>query len=130
MVAALSIVGFQIPLEVIVLGLVTGIAYALFGMGLTLTYQSARVLNFAQGAMGAVPHLLLAWFVIDKGWGYWPALGVALAYGMLGGALLELGVIRRLGQAPRLVVLIATIAAGQLMTIPSAYIVKLNTSKL
>src|SRR4051812_30197905 len=37
---------FQIPLEILVLGAIAGTTYALFAMGLTLVYQSSRVLNF------------------------------------------------------------------------------------
>src|SRR3954469_17564035 len=104
--ASVSIVGFEIPIEVVILGAIAGAAYGLFGMGLTLTYQSSRVINFAQGAMGAVPHLLLAYLVVDHGVSYWVALPLALLTAVAAGAALELVVIRRLAHAPRLVVLV------------------------
>jgi ABC-type branched-subunit amino acid transport system ATPase component/ABC-type branched-subunit amino acid transport system permease subunit len=122
--------GFQMPMDIIAIGAVTGIAYSLFGIGISLTYQSSRVINFAQGAMGAVPGLLVASLVVDHGWGYWPALIAALVVSVLTGALMEVGVIRPLRRAPRLVVLVATIAASQLLLIPEPFVVHLNHTKL
>src|SRR3954447_25397425 len=91
---------FELPAEVMVLGLITGITYALFGVGLSLTYQNSRVLNFAQGAMGTLPHLLLASMIIDHRQNYWVALVAALAVSAGAGALLQFLVIRRLSRAP------------------------------
>lgn len=84
-------VGVALPLGVVVLGALAGVGYALFGMGLTLTYQSSRVINFARGAMGAVPHLMVMWLVIDHGVGYWPALLLAVTVAVGSGHLLEVG---------------------------------------
>src|SRR5216684_649923 len=91
---------FQLPLGIIVLGAITGTAYSLFGMGLSLTYQSARVINFAQGAMGAFPALFVASRVVDHGWSYWVAVPAALIVAAGTGALIELLVIRRLAHSP------------------------------
>src|SRR5206468_8712262 len=124
------ILGFQIPVEVVVIGAIVGVSYALFGIGVTLTYQSSRVINFAQGAMGSVPHLLLAKLVIDEGWRYGLALPVSLAVAAGSGALLEILVIRRLSRAPRLVVLVATIGFAQLMLIPVSMLVNLSHTRL
>ena len=45
---------------------------------------------------------------------YWPALLGALLIGTLSGTLVELGVIRRLFRAPRVIVLVATIGVAEL----------------
>src|SRR5207249_3753265 len=37
----------SIPIEVVVLGLITGMTYALLGIGLVLVYKTSRVINFA-----------------------------------------------------------------------------------
>src|SRR5688572_16138683 len=110
--------GFDVPPAVLLLGAIAGISYALFGMGLTLTYQSSRVLNFAQGAMGTVPAVMVATLVLDQGWGYWPALVSAVAVAGLSGALIDALVIRRFKDAPRLVALVATIGVAQILVIP------------
>jgi ABC-type branched-subunit amino acid transport system ATPase component/ABC-type branched-subunit amino acid transport system permease subunit len=121
---------FQIPLEIVVLGAITGTAYSLFGMGLSLTYQSARVVNFAQGSMGAVPALFVASRVVDHGWSYWVAVPMALILATATGALMELLIMRRLANSPRLVILVATIAVAQLLLIPGQFMVHLNHTKL
>jgi ABC-type branched-subunit amino acid transport system ATPase component/branched-subunit amino acid ABC-type transport system permease component len=121
---------FQVPLQIIVLGAITGTSYSLFGMGLSLTYQSTRVINFAQGAIGVIPALFVATQVVDHGWNYWVALPIALLLAAATGALMELLIIRRLRKAPRLVVLVATIAFAQLLLIPGQFMVNLNTTKL
>jgi ABC-type branched-subunit amino acid transport system ATPase component/branched-subunit amino acid ABC-type transport system permease component len=121
---------FEIPSEIVVVGIITGITYALFALGITLVYQSSRVLNFAQGAMGALPHIMVASLVIDHGMSYWLVLPLALLVAAGSGALLELGVIRRLRHAPRLVVLVATIGAAQLLQVPGLRFVDLNHTKM
>jgi len=126
----LPLVHFQVPLQIIVLGAITGTAYSLFGMGISLSYQSARVINFAQGSMGVIPALFVASRVVDHGWDYWVAVPVALLLAAAIGALMELLVIRRLAHAPRLLVLIATIAVAQLLLIPGQFMISLSHTKL
>ncbi|HMK63081.1 MAG TPA: ATP-binding cassette domain-containing protein, partial [Acidimicrobiales bacterium] len=126
----LPLVHFQVPLQIVVLGAITGTAYSLFGMGLSLSYQSARVVNFAQGAMGVIPALFVASRVVDHGWSYWVALPLALVLAAGTGALMELLVVRRLRRAPRLVVLVATIAVAQLLLIPGQFMINLDHTKL
>ena len=126
----LPLVHFQLPLQIIVLGAITGTSYSLFGMGLSLTYQSTRVINFAQGAMGVIPALFVASQVVDHSMSYWLALPLALVLAAGTGVLMELVIVRRLRKAPRLVVLVATIAAAQLFLIPGLFMVNLNTTKL
>jgi len=126
----LPLVHLQLPLQIIVLGAITGTSYSLFGMGLSLTYQATRVVNFAQGAMGVIPALFVASQVVDHGWSYWAALPLALVLAAGTGVVMELVIVRRLRKAPRLVVLVATIAAAQLFLIPGLFMVNLNTTKL
>jgi ABC-type branched-subunit amino acid transport system ATPase component/ABC-type branched-subunit amino acid transport system permease subunit len=109
------VVDFEIPMEIVVLGLITGLAYGLLAVGLTLVYRTTRVLNFAQGALGALPATLLPVLVVSLGLTYWVAMPVALAVGAGMGCLLEVLVIRRLQHASRLVVMVATIASAQVL---------------
>jgi ABC-type branched-subunit amino acid transport system ATPase component/ABC-type branched-subunit amino acid transport system permease subunit len=128
--AGIPLVHFQLPLDIIILGAITGTTYSLFGMGLSLCYQSARVINFAQGAMGALPALFVASRVVDHGWSYWVAIPTALVLAAGTGALMEVVVIRRLSGSPRLVVLVATIAMAQLLLVPGQFLVNLSHTKL
>jgi branched-subunit amino acid ABC-type transport system permease component len=51
----LPFIDFEIPLNVVITGLIAGVTYALIAIGLTLVYRTSRVLNFAAGEMGALP---------------------------------------------------------------------------
>ena len=109
----LPIIDFEIPLNVVILGLVNGLTYALIAIGLTLVYRTSRVLNLAAGEMGALPALLIPILVINKGWPYWLALVLALVGAATIGGLTEALVIRPLSRGPRLTMLVATIALAQ-----------------
>ena len=103
-------------------GLVTGLVFGLLAMGIVLIYRSTRVINFAVGNMGLPASVLLALMVVNYGFPYWIALPVALIVGTLLGALIELAIVRRLFQAPRVILLVATIGVAQLMqAIVSSY---------
>jgi len=108
---------FQMPLGIMVVGVITGMTYGLLALGLTLIYRVSRVINFANAALGAFPAILLPVLVIEVGFNYWLAVPVALVAGVAGGALLERGVIRRLRSASRLVVMVATIAVAQILSV-------------
>jgi ABC-type branched-subunit amino acid transport system ATPase component/ABC-type branched-subunit amino acid transport system permease subunit len=105
----LPVIDFQIPLNVVITGLIAGLTYALIAIGLTLVYRTSRVLNFAAGEMGALPAILIPILVINKGWPYWLALPLALAGAATVGGLTERLVIRPLSRGPRLTMLVATI---------------------
>lgn len=125
-VGALSIPGldFELPIEILVLGLITGLTYSLLGLGLTLVYKTSRILNFAHGEMGALPALLIPVFVINHRWNFWLAFLVAVAVAVTIGVLMEMTVIRRLRNASRLVVLVATIGVAQLLFLANILIPK------
>ncbi len=122
-IAHIPFTHFQIPLEVVVLGAITGLVYALLGVGLVIVYKSSRVLNFAHGEMGVLAAKVLPVLVLAHGMSYWAALPIALAASVGAGALTEVVVIRRLSRAPRLVVLVATIGAAQLFAAGAALLV-------
>lgn len=109
----LPLVDFEIPLSVVVVGVVIGLTYSLIAVGLTLVYRTTRVLNLAAGEIGAFPALLVPWLVLRNGWPYWVAIPLALLVAVSIGGLSEFLVIRRLASAPRLTVLVATIGLGQ-----------------
>lgn len=108
---------FQVPIEIVTLGLITGLTYGLLGLGLTLVYRTTRILNFAHGEIGALPAALIPILVINNGWPYWAVLPLALALSAILGALTELLVIRRLAKAPRLILLVATIGVSQILLV-------------
>ena len=96
-------------------GVVNGMVFGLLALGVVLVYRSTRVINLAVGNMGLPATGLMALLVINYGFPYWLALPIALVVGIAVGALIERAVIRRLFDAPRVIVLVATIGIGQLM---------------
>jgi ABC-type branched-subunit amino acid transport system ATPase component/ABC-type branched-subunit amino acid transport system permease subunit len=109
----LPFIDFEIPLNVVITGLIAGLTYALIAIGLTLVYRTSRVLNFAAGEMGALPAILIPILVINKGWPYWLALLLALAGAATVGGMTERLVMRPLSRGPRLTMLVATIGLAQ-----------------
>lgn len=102
-------------MDVVALGVVTGLTYALLAVGLVLIYQSSRVINFAHGALGTFAALLMPKLVLDRGWSYAPALLVCLAVAVAIGALVERVLMVRFFERSRIVALVATIGVAQLL---------------
>ncbi|WP_436775975.1 ABC transporter permease subunit [Yinghuangia sp. YIM S09857] len=103
-------------------GAVTGLVIGLLAMGIVLVNRSTRVINFAVANMGLVGSVLFALLTVRYHVPYWIALVIALAVGALFGAVVDLAVVRRLFNAPRVIVLVATIGVAQLaLTIVAAY---------
>ena len=96
-------------------GVVNGMVLGLLALGVVLVYRSTRVINLAVGNMGLPATGLMALLVINYDFPYWLALPIALVVGIIVGALIERAVIRRLFDAPRVIVLVATIGIAQLM---------------
>ena len=114
-VAHVPFTHFQVPLEEIVLGLVTGLTYALLAVGLVMIYKTSRVLNFAHGEIGAFGAAIFGLAVARWHVPYWVAFPFGLALGGLIGAAAEVGVIRRLRKAPRIMSVVATLAIGSVV---------------
>ncbi len=96
-----------------------GLAYAVLGAGIVLVYRASGVINFAVAAFGttalAFMAVLLGGGVADWHPPCWVAAALATVAAALAGSLAEWAVIRRLADAPRLVVLVATIGIAQVL---------------
>ena len=103
-------------LGVVVDGALYGGRIALIALGIALVYRANRIVNFAQGDLGGVPAVLAVMLVIGWQWSYWLGLVVGLAAAVLLGALVEVLIVRRFDNAPRLVLTVATIGLSQLLT--------------
>ena len=100
--------------QLLVDGVVNGLVIGLIALGVVLVYRSTRVINFAVGNMGIIGAALLPLLTLSYGWPFWPALVASLLVGMVFALLVELVVIRRLFEAARVTVLVATIGVAQL----------------
>jgi ABC-type branched-subunit amino acid transport system permease subunit len=105
-----------VPAGVIVLGLVLGSLAALDALGIVLLWRTTRLINLAQPAIGLVGGVLTGLLVVEAHWSFWWAAPA----GILVGALLGLGtdrlVLRRMKEAPRAVMLVATVGLAALFS--------------
>ncbi|MGH8983619.1 MAG: ABC transporter permease subunit [Acidimicrobiia bacterium] len=108
-------VDFTVNEQLVFNGVVTGMTYGVLAVGLVLVYRSARVINFAQGEMGAFGAALLALMVVNWDVPFFVALGAVLVVGAVLGAVIELVIVRRLSRAPRVILFVATLGAAQLI---------------
>src|SRR5687768_2192084 len=76
--------------------LMLGGTYALLGIGLTLIFGIMRVVNFTHGELYAFGAYMMYALVMLTGVNFFAALALAIALGVLLGAVLELALLRRL----------------------------------
>ena len=103
------------PWGVVAQGVIFGTSYALLAMGLILIYRTTRIVNFAYGAMGAMPGSLTVGLFTAKGWNYWVAVLVGVAVGVATGAAVDVLVVRRFARSSRLVLTVGTIGLAQIL---------------
>ncbi|MEM9465800.1 MAG: branched-chain amino acid ABC transporter permease/ATP-binding protein [Actinomycetota bacterium] len=111
----IELLGIEISQQALLVGIVTGLTYAAFAAGFILIYRSTGVLNFAHGEMGAFGLAVFVLLIVNYDINWWFAFFLAVAGCALAGAVVELIVVRRLFDSPRLVLLIATIGVGQIL---------------
>jgi branched-chain amino acid transport system permease protein len=113
-------------LGIVVQGALIGSLTALFAVGLALVYRANRIVNFAQGDLGAVPAIFAILLLAKDAPGGAPNWMTGLPYpvafglGVIGaiflGFVVERTLINRFCRAPRLVLTVATIGISQLLT--------------
>ena len=114
-------------------GISVGMIYAAIALSLVLIWRGTRVLNYSQGGM-AMFTTYVAWLVIRDTGNYWAGFAVALASGLVLGAILERTVVRPTeGKAPLNSVIVTIgllifleglagiIYGGQYRSFPSAF---------
>jgi branched-chain amino acid transport system permease protein len=74
-------------------GLSIGSVYALVALGLVVVYRGTGQINFAQGEM-ALFSTLVTWWLHDKGVPLLLAMAISAALAFVGGALIEVGLMR------------------------------------
>lgn len=105
----------RMPWGVVAQGVIFGTSYALLAMGLILIYRTTRIVNFAYGAMGAMPGSVAVALFVAKGWNYYVAIVFGLIIGTAVGAAVEVLVIRRFARSSRLVLTVASIGLAQVL---------------
>lgn len=112
--------------QVLVLGVVAGGIYALFALATVLVYRGSRVLNFAQGELGTLGLFLAATLINDRDMPWIVGAVVAIAVTTAIGVVFERFVVRRMGDAQRVSVAVATV--GLLLFLLSAELLRIGAS--
>jgi ABC-type branched-subunit amino acid transport system permease subunit len=114
----------ELPVSVMFLGAIVGLSYGLLATGLVLVYRAQRIINLAHAQLGVIGSAVLAYGKLQLGlpWAVAAVLGVVAA--ALVGVALERTVLRRLADAPRVIVLVATIGAAQLFVFVAYLVLK------
>jgi branched-chain amino acid transport system permease protein len=89
-------------------GVSNGMIYAAVALSLVLIWRGTRIINFAQGGMLMIT-TFIALSVIDAGGSYWLGFWIALASGLVLGAVVERVLVRGLEGGPPLNAVIATL---------------------
>ena len=100
------------PNAFVVIGVAQVCVYGLVALGLVLVYKGSRVFNFAQAEFGTIAAFIVFLFVEQwkVGIPYWAAALIAIAATVLVGLIMERIIVRPLLNAPRVNLLVATIA--------------------
>ncbi|HEX5496114.1 MAG TPA: branched-chain amino acid ABC transporter permease [Mycobacteriales bacterium] len=89
-------------------GLSSGATFAAIALSLVLIWRATRVVNFAQGGMAMIT-TFIGYEVIHRGGSYWLGFAVALASGLVLGAVTERVLIRPVERKPPLNAVIVTL---------------------
>jgi branched-chain amino acid transport system permease protein len=103
------------PAGIVVQGAILGGLSALLALGLGLVYRANRILNFAQGDLGAAPASLAVLLIVSSGASWWIGFATGLVAALALGAAVEFLVIRRFFRSPRLILTVATIGLAQVL---------------
>jgi branched-chain amino acid transport system permease protein len=103
------------PAGIVVQGAILGGLSALLALGLAFVYRAHRILNFAQGDLGAAPASLAVLLIVSSGVSWIVAFAIGVVAAVALGVLVEVMVIRRFFRSPRLVLSVATIGLAQLL---------------
>ena len=103
-------------------GLALGSLYGIIGVGIILIYRTSRIINFAAGAVGAVPAIVALLLDLQYHVSYLAVLPIALVGGPALGALVDIVVMRRFNRSPRLITTVVTIGVAQSLAVLGFFI--------
>lgn len=98
------------PPAILFQGAIGGLLNALIAVGLVLIYRSTRIINFSQGALGAAGGVFTYNLAVLNNWPFLLAFAGGVIVAAFLGFLVEIALIRRFFNAPRLVLTVLTIA--------------------
>ena len=98
-------------------GVSLGALYGIIAVGIILIYRTARLINFAAGAIGAVPAIVALLLDLQDHVSYLICLPVALVGGALFGAGVDILVMRRFSRTARLIATVVSIGVAQSLAV-------------
>lgn len=105
----------HLPLGVIIQGLVLGALSGLVAIGLVLIYRSARIVNFAQGQMGALGVSAAIIAVTAYHVNFFLSLIIGVIVSLVIGFLVDALISWRFKDSPRLIVTVVTIGLAEIL---------------
>lgn len=102
-------------------GIALGSLYGIIGVGIVLIYRTARIINFAAGAIGAIPAIVGLNYVLQGDGDYLVWLPAVVIGGVALGLLTGL-VMRRFDRSPRLFTTVMTLGVAQSLAVLGSFI--------
>lgn len=115
----------SVLIQLLIMGMLTGILYSVVGMGFVMLWKSSKILNFAQGALSLCGAFVFYYLIYDYGIPQWAGILITLAVAVVLALTIERFTIRPIaGQpiwAPILILLgLAAVIKGVLFLVFSA----------
>ncbi|HUZ44129.1 MAG TPA: ABC transporter permease [Acidimicrobiales bacterium] len=98
-------------------GVSLGALYGIIAVGIILIYRTARVINFAAGAIGAVPAIFALLLDVQDHVSYLVCLPIAVVGGPLFGLATDVFLMRRFAKTARLLATVATIGVAETLAV-------------
>ncbi len=124
-VVAIQLIWFPMPAGGVLSGVVLGLLGSLSALGLALIWRANRVVNFAQGDLGAVPATLAVLLITLTGLPWLLGMTIGLVAALAVGLLADVLVIRRFFRTPRLIMTVATLGLSQILAFGTLYLPEL-----
>ena len=103
------------PAGIVLAGVVFGAINSLVAVSIVLVYRANRVVNFAAAEFGSVAAVVAIELHIEEHINYFASILAGIVLAAVVAAVLEVLVIRRFGNAPRLIVAVVTIGLAQIL---------------
>ena len=104
------------PAGIILVGVVFGAINSLVAVSIVLVYRANRVVNFAAAEFGSVAAVIAIELHIQEHINYFAAILAGIALAAVAGAVVEVMILRRFTEAPRLIVAVVTIGLAQILS--------------
>jgi branched-chain amino acid transport system permease protein len=112
---------FSLSIPAFISGVALGSLYGIIAVGIVLIYRTAHIINFAAGAVGAVPAIVALTLVLQDNVNYLVVLPIALVGGLILGLATD-AIMRRFDTSPRLFATVMTIGVAQSLAVLGSFI--------